>query len=107
MSVEWWHKFIEVRALMYPEFTYKIPIMQTLQGSFMADEVHARPKFNYMTGVTVYVKLWRDNGKCNMVEIWLLYNEHTLADKDRLVYKVTGSTLNVQELLTDFIGDLK
>ena len=104
---EWWHKFIEVRALMYPQFTYKIPIMQVLQGSFMPDEVHARPKFSYMTGVTVYIKIWRDGSNCTLVEIWLLYNEHTQAKQDRLVFKATGSTLNAQVLITGFLGEMK
>ncbi len=104
---EWWRKFIEVRALMYPEFRYKVPIMQTLQGSFHAHEVMVRPKSNYMTGVTIYIKIWRENGLCSMVEIWLLHNEHTLADKDRLVYKTTGHNLNAQAVTSEFCGGLK
>lgn len=104
---EWWHKFIEGRALMHRQFTFRVPVMQLLQGNFAEHEVHERPTFNYMTGVEVYVKLWRENGLCNSLEIWLMYNEYTQAKQDRLVFKSTGSNLDIQMLINEFIGDMK
>lgn len=104
---EWWHKYIECRAEMYPQFVWRIPIMQVLAGSYMPDEANDRPEFSFMQGVTLYIRTFKENKMCSVVEIWLLANEYTQASEDQMVYKATGTNLDGQWLVNQFLGDLK